>query len=153
VVVGYGPVGRALSKLLSEHGIVPTIVELNPDTVKALEAQGVSVVHGDASRPAVLEAAGIARARSLLFAGSGAPPEMAIRTAKELNPDIRVLVRSAYLSEVPVAEAAGADIVVSAEREVAFALAEELLGELGARDRARHTSVRHEGRAPVLHLE
>jgi monovalent cation:H+ antiporter-2, CPA2 family len=156
IVVGHGPVGRALAKLLAEHGIAPTIVELNHETVKALESEGVSVVHGDASRPAVLEAAGVERARSLLFAASGAPPEMAIRTARELNPEIRILVRSEYLSEIDAAHEAGADIVVSAEREVAFAMAEQLLGELDARDQARHggPSARHEvGRAAVAHLE
>ena len=56
-----------------------------------------------------------------------------------------ILARATYLAEVRAVERAGADVVVSAEGEVAFAMAERLLVQLGAtaeqldraRDRAR----------------
>ena len=61
--------------------------------------------------------------------------------AKELNPEIRILARANYLREVPGARKAGADVVVTAEVEVAMAMTEHLLTELGATrdqlDRAR----------------
>jgi CPA2 family monovalent cation:H+ antiporter-2 len=64
-----------------------------------------------------------------------------VQVAKALNPNIKVLARSAYLSEVNASRRAGADLVVAAEAEVAFAMAEHLLRELGATpdqiDRAR----------------
>ena len=64
-----------------------------------------------------------------------------IETARGINPEIEILARSNYLSEVVASRAAGADIVVSAEAEVAFAMAEHLLRRLGATpdqiDRAR----------------
>src|SRR5215475_14248148 len=56
----------------------------------------------------------------------------AIRNTRELNPKVRVLVRSAYLRERPALRKAGADGVVSGEGEVALAMTESVLRELGA---------------------
>jgi CPA2 family monovalent cation:H+ antiporter-2 len=139
--VGYGPVGRTLARFLVEHGITPTIVELNHDTVASLRDSGLPAIYGDAAEAGVLEAAGVATAGSLVFAASGTPPEEVIRTARALNPDIRILARCAYLRDADTSKAAGADVVISAEAEVAFAMAEHLLVDLGATpeqiDRAR----------------
>ena len=141
IVVGYGPVGRAVVRMLHENGVAPTVVELNHDTVRALRDAGVRAVHGDATRREVLEAAGVAQARSLVYAASGTPPDEVARLAKDLNPDIEVLARATYVSEVARARAAGADAVVAAEVEVALAMTERLLSALGATreqlDRAR----------------
>ena len=141
IVVGYGHVGRTITRLLSEHDLRFTVVELNLDTVTALREQGVRAVYGDATQAGVLEAAGVAKAGSLIFAASGTPPQGVVQVAKALNANIKILARSAYLSEVAASRRAGADLVVSAEAEVAFAMAEHLLRELGATpeqiDRAR----------------
>ncbi len=40
VVVGYGPTGRTVTRLLRENGISPTVVELNMDTVRAMRQDG-----------------------------------------------------------------------------------------------------------------
>jgi CPA2 family monovalent cation:H+ antiporter-2 len=141
VVVGYGHVGKTVSRLLAEHEIEPTIVELNHNTVAALRQSGMRAVYGDATQASVLQAAGIDAASSLIFAASGTPPEEVIQTAKALNPRLEILVRSTYLSERASSQRAGADVVVVAEAEVAFAMAEHLLRRLGATpdqiDRAR----------------
>ena len=61
--------------------------------------------------------------------------------ARALNPSLRILARSAYVREVVEARAAGANVVVCWEVEVALAMAEVVLTELGATgknlDRAR----------------
>ena len=49
VVIGYGPVGRTVARLLGENGVTPTIVDLNIETVQALRAEGVAAIYGDAS--------------------------------------------------------------------------------------------------------
>jgi CPA2 family monovalent cation:H+ antiporter-2 len=56
----------------------------------------------------------------------------AIRHAKEINPRLRVLVRTPYLREIDSLVNAGADRVVSAEGEVGLALTEAILQRLGA---------------------
>ena len=144
VVVGYGPVGRTLTKLLVENQIEPTVIELNHETVSRLNQQGMRAIFGDASQSAVLEEAGVGSAGSLIFAASGSP-DAVIRAARELAPQLTILARTTYVEEVAALKRAGAHTVVSAEGEVALALAEHLLRELGAsgeqldreRDRAR----------------
>ena len=140
IVVGYGPVGRVLVPLLRENGVEPVVLELNLDTVKELRNEGTAVVYGDASQPQVLEAAGIARARSLVFASSGSPDAI-VRQATALNPGMLILARTTYAREATSLGEAGASVVVSAEAEVALAMTEHLLRHLGATadqlDRAR----------------
>ncbi|MET0215013.1 MAG: cation:proton antiporter, partial [Vicinamibacterales bacterium] len=132
VVVGYGPTGRTVSRLLRENGVSPTVVELNIDTVRALRDEGISAVYGDARDPNTLVAAGIRHAATLIVSGadSGAP-EM-IRVARELNPPLHVFARGAYLRDVPKLRGAGAEHVFSGEGEVALAMTEAVLRRLGA---------------------
>jgi CPA2 family monovalent cation:H+ antiporter-2 len=143
-VVGYGPVGRTLVRLLRDNKIEATIVEMNLDTVQQLRQTGLAAVYGDAAHRDTLKAAGIERSATLILSASGIRgAEEIIRLARELNPKIRILVRSGYLSERPALRQAGADEVFSGEGEVALAMTESILGELGAspdqidRERAR----------------
>lgn len=140
IVVGHGPVGQMLAKLLREQGLAPTVIDLNHETVAALNEAGVHAIYGDASQPEILESAGARGAFALVFAASGSP-DAVIRAAKEINPALLLLTRATYVQEIKALKDAGADLVVSAEREVAFAMAERLLGQLGATgeqlDRAR----------------
>jgi monovalent cation:H+ antiporter-2, CPA2 family len=144
VVIGYGPTGRTVVRLLRDNDIVPTVIELNMDAVRALKDQGVDAIYGDATRRETLEAAGVPRAGTLILSSAGmTDSDEVIRMARGLNPDIRVLARAPYLRDLPVLKAAGADSVYSAEGEVALALIEDILDRLGAtseqidRERAR----------------
>jgi CPA2 family monovalent cation:H+ antiporter-2 len=132
LVVGYGPVGRTLVRLLRENGIEPSVIELNHETVQQLKTEGIAAIYGDASQAQILEDAGAARAGSLIFAAGGSPPETVIRAAKALNPRILVLARSSYISEAQELRRAGAEVIIAAEAEVALAMSERLLIELGA---------------------
>jgi CPA2 family monovalent cation:H+ antiporter-2 len=75
-----------------------------------------------------------------------------IRAAREIYPKILILARSQYIADAAKATAAGANIVVTAETEVAFAMSERLLVQLGATsdqvDRARDR-LRRELSTPV----
>ena len=134
VVVGHGPVGRTLVKLLSENEIQCTVIEMNLQTVHRLRAQGISAVYGDAGHPEALRAAGVPGAGSLILSASGglASTEI-IRIARELAPGIRILVRSDSLRQRDALREAGADQVFAGEAEVALAMNEAILRELGAR--------------------
>ncbi|MGL4555643.1 MAG: cation:proton antiporter, partial [Gemmataceae bacterium] len=154
VVVGYGPVGRTLARILRDMGIEPTVVEMNLQTVQRLRAEGTAAVYGDAGHPATLEAAGLAGATGLFLSSSGLHDAAEIiRHAKELNPAVRVLVRCAYLREAEAVRRAGADAAFAGEGEVALAMAETVLRHLGAtgeqldreRDRVREELFGAEG--------
>jgi CPA2 family monovalent cation:H+ antiporter-2 len=144
IVVGFGLVGRTVVRLLTENGIEVAVLDMNLATAQRLRHEGVNAVYGDASSVDALLAVGLMEARSLIVsvAGMGGIEET-IRIARELNPRIRVLVRTAHLREAVTIRAAGADRVFSGEAEVALAFTAEILETLGAtpeqieRERAR----------------
>jgi CPA2 family monovalent cation:H+ antiporter-2 len=144
VIIGFGPTGRTVVRLLRDNAITPTVIELNMDAVRALRYDGIDAIYGDATRPDTLEAAGIGKAGSLILGSAGmAQGADVIRMARTLNPQIRVLARASYLRDVPSLKQAGADRVYSGEGEVALAFIEDILDTLGAtpeqidRERAR----------------
>jgi K+:H+ antiporter len=133
VIVGYGPIGRTLARLLRENEVEPTVIELNLEAVTRLRAEGKPAVYGDANHAGTLRQAGLAGAGTLILSTSEfRGGEEVIRVAKEINPDVRILARAAYLRERPALRKAGADIVFAGEGEVALAMTESVLRELGA---------------------
>jgi CPA2 family monovalent cation:H+ antiporter-2 len=155
VVVGYGPVGRTVTRLLRENDIEPTVVELNLETVRRLREEGIPAVYGDSSDGGTLRSAGVADAGSLILSASGLRGEEIVHLARELNPGIQVLARSTYVRELPALRRAGAE-AYSGEGEVALAMTVAILEGLGAtpeqidRERERaHAELRGEdGAAP-----
>jgi CPA2 family monovalent cation:H+ antiporter-2 len=132
VVVGYGPTGRTVARLLRDNDISPTIIELNMDTVRELQQQGRSAVYGNASHNDTLVTAGVRHADTLIVSGADNSASETIRIARELNPALHVFVRGAYLRDVPALRSAGAEQVFSGEGEVALAMTEAVLRRLGA---------------------
>src|SRR5262249_5379701 len=114
VVIGYGPVGRTVCRLLRENDIEPTVIEMNVDTVRALRGQGLPAVYGDAVRPDTLREAGVATAGTLILSSAGmqASTEV-IRQARELNPNVRVFGRTAYVREMAALRTCGAEVIFS----------------------------------------
>jgi CPA2 family monovalent cation:H+ antiporter-2 len=133
IVVGYGPVGQTVVRLLRENDIEPTIVELNVETVQRLKAEGIRAIYGDATRLETLTQAGVAGARAFVLSASSIKDGREIvRMVRELNPRIRVLARTAYLRELDELRTAGVDAVFSGEGEVALAMTELILKNFGA---------------------
>jgi CPA2 family monovalent cation:H+ antiporter-2 len=97
--VGYGPIGRTVARLLKENRIDVSILEMNLETTERLRREAVNAVYRDASNVDALLAAGVMEARSLIVSVAGMTGiEETIRIATELNPRIRVLVRTTHLS-------------------------------------------------------
>lgn len=133
IIVGYGPVGRTVTRLLRENDVEPTIIEMNLETVRRLREQGTTAIYGDASHYETLKAAEVKNAVSFIISTAGMRGSAeVIRLAKELNPKIRILARAAYLRELPALRQAGADVVFSGEGEVALTMMEFILRQLGA---------------------
>jgi monovalent cation:H+ antiporter-2, CPA2 family len=143
IVIGYGPTGRMVTRLLRENHISPTVVDLNVDSVRALRGDGVSAVNGDARYADTLISAGLRHAGTLIISGADAGSPEVIHCARDLNPRVHIFVRGSYLRDVPILKAAGAEQVFSGEGEVALAMTEAVLRRLGAtpdqvdRERAR----------------
>jgi CPA2 family monovalent cation:H+ antiporter-2 len=132
VVIGYGPIGRTVTRLLREHGITPTVIDLNVDTVRRLRDEGFPAVYGDAGHRDTLVSAGVEGAVTVILSADVNNAEEVIRLARELNPSLRVLARTAYLRDLDRLRRAGADYVFTSEGEVALTLTEAVLRQISA---------------------
>jgi CPA2 family monovalent cation:H+ antiporter-2 len=142
ILVGYGPVGRIVHRLLSERGASVTVVDLNLDTVRELKAAGVSAIYGDVLRAGTLEEAGVGGAGSLILSADVEDAAEIIRQSRMLNPELRVLVRCTHLRDAPALKRAGASVVAAGEAEVGVALAEAVTADdvAPAEEQARRRS-------------
>jgi CPA2 family monovalent cation:H+ antiporter-2 len=133
VIVGYGPVGRTLARLLRDNQIEPVIIELNVETVRRLRSEETTAIYGDAVHRGTLESAEVGTAVALIISSSTMyGTAEAIRFARELNPKVLIFARSNYLQEAADLRRAGADLVFSGEGEVAMAMTESILRQLRA---------------------
>jgi CPA2 family monovalent cation:H+ antiporter-2 len=133
VIVGYGPVGRTLLRLLCANRFDPVVIELNHVTVRRLNDEGTSAIYGDAMHRDILVSADLERAVALFLTSSSmAGASEAIRLAREINPEILIFVRTNYVREMAGLRDWGADVVFSGEGEVAMSMTEFLLRRLHA---------------------
>ncbi|MEO0249816.1 MAG: cation:proton antiporter, partial [candidate division WOR-3 bacterium] len=132
IIVGYGLNGRNLARILREVEVPYVVIELNGAVVQEAVQRGEMVLYGDAAHPEVLEAAGIRRARAVIFAMSDpVAARYAVDTAQRLNRDAYLLVRTRYVSEIDPLYRAGADEVIPEEFEAFLTIVARLLGRYG----------------------
>lgn len=121
IVVGFGLNGRNVAKAAKAVGIPYVVVEMNPKTVREERKKGEPIIFGDATHEAVLQAAGIEAARTILIAVNdpGALRSVVI-LARKLNPGIQIIARTRYVQEVEPLYALGADYVIPEEFETSI---------------------------------
>lgn len=132
IVVGYGPVGRSVHRLLIEARLTTVVVDLNIDTISSLTDSGQAAIFGDAAHESILEQAGIRHATHLVLTlPDPAARSNIVTAARSMNSNVRILVRARYLREREVLEQAGATAAVFEEAEAAIALARLVLADTG----------------------
>src|SRR5574340_209280 len=131
VLIGYGRVGRRIADALAERGIPFVVAEQNRELVEKLRAQHIPAVSGDASDPAVLIQAHIARASMLVIA---TPDTFNVRkmveTARTLNPAIEVVLRTHSDEEAALLQKEGVGKVFMGEHELAQGMARHVLAPM-----------------------
>jgi monovalent cation:H+ antiporter-2, CPA2 family len=128
VLVGYGRVGRRIAEALDQRGVPYVVAEQNRDLVEGLRQQGIAAVSGDAADPAVLIQAHIAEAAMLVIA---TPDPVNVRsmanTARTLNPDIEVVLRTHSEDESKLLSKEGIGTVFFGEEELAKGMMNHVL--------------------------
>lgn len=128
VIVGYGPVGRVVDALLRDAGFHTVIVEMNMKSVEALNSAGRTAIFGDANRPQILEEAGVRRASYLVVTLPHAVSRSdLIHAARELNPNVQIIMRARYLTEGDALRAAGSTRTVFEEGETGIGMARQVM--------------------------
>ena len=121
IIAGYGLNGRNLAHVLKEAGIGYFIIELNPVTVREAAAEGELIIFGDVSSRTILEEAGARRAKGIVFAISDPlVTRRGVKAVRELNPDLFIIVRTRYASEIDELLKLGADDVIPEEFETSI---------------------------------
>jgi CPA2 family monovalent cation:H+ antiporter-2 len=127
ILVGFGPVGRTVHQLLLDTGGEIVVIDLNLENVRELRNAGHRAVYGDVKQPGTLIEAGIETTETLVLSADIQDAADIIKQALQLNPDLRVLVRCAYLREAAALREAGADFIAAGEAEVSVALTEAVI--------------------------
>jgi len=153
IVCGYGRCGQALAHVLEAEKVGFMALDLDPDRVREAAATGESVVYGDSARRETLVAVGVHRARALAVTFDDTAAALrVIRTARELAPQLPILVRTAHEADIERLRAAGATEIVPEIVEGSLMLASHALALAGvpmARVLRRVRTVR-EGRYSLL---
>jgi len=158
IIVGYGFNGRNLAKVLRRTKVSYLILELNADAVRSARAEGERVIYGDATRREVLHHVGIDNARILVLAISDpVATRHTVWLGREMNPDIHIIVRTRYMSEIGDLRELGSDEIIPEEFETSIEIFSRVLTELGMPRHLIHrqvAAIRSEGyellRLPTL---
>jgi CPA2 family monovalent cation:H+ antiporter-2 len=144
VLVGYGRVGRRIAKALAERGIPYVVAEQNRDLVEDLRKRGIAAVSGNATDPAVLIQAHIADAALLVVA---TPDALNVRqmaeTARTLNPDIEILLRTHNEDESELLRNEGIGAVFFGEEELAKGMTSHVLERFAPQARTTNSQQGH----------
>jgi len=123
IVVGYGINGRNVVKAAKMVGIPSVIIEMNPETVRIEQAQGESIIYGDASYRPVLEHGGIHEAKVMVIAiHDPSYTGRIIELARRINPELYIIVRTRFIQEVESLYKIGAHEVIPEEYETSIEL-------------------------------
>ncbi|MFA9518302.1 TrkA family potassium uptake protein [Halopenitus sp. H-Gu1] len=108
VLAGYGDSGKAVYDRLRDSNSQVTVLDIETDE------EGIVDIVGDARDPAVLEEANVSEASAfILTIGDDTTAIFTTLIARELNPDLRIVVRANDAEAVKKLYRAGADYVQS----------------------------------------
>lgn len=121
VIVGFGENGRNVAKAARYGNLSYVILEINTGTVKEERERGEPIFYGDASNPTVLHHVNVEKARVAVVAISD--PEatkLIIKSIREQNALVHLIVRTRFLNEMEENLALGADEVIPEEFETSI---------------------------------
>jgi len=128
LIVGFGPAGQSVAQALKAKSIVPSILEINPGSIKAARKEGYAVHIGDASREDVLLHSGILRScLAVVTIPDPGTSRRIIAAMRHMAPQLGIIVRCRYHRSYWELEKAGADVIVDEEYVVGEFLSERIM--------------------------
>ena len=117
IICGFGRHGKEVIQQLNTQNEDYVVIEHDSQLIHELEKKNILHVHGSATEDESLHDAGIDRARLLLTTLNSDSENVYLSlTARQLNPNIRIISRGLDESSVGKLKRAGADEVVLSER-------------------------------------
>lgn len=128
IIVGFGVVGRRVAFGAKMAGLKYIVIESNPDTVKKEKEKGVPIFYGDATQEDVLEYAKIEEAAAAAITIPGNTQTYAMtELVRRKNPELTLIVRARFETNIKSIEDSGATYVVADEKEASFEMLARIL--------------------------
>ena len=116
IVIGFGTKGRAAVEVLMARGVESekiVVIDNDADAIEDATRSGFTGIHGSAGRQAVLEAAGVREAASVIVATDTDEAAVLVTlTARELDPDATIVAAAREEENVHLLKQSGADSVI-----------------------------------------
>jgi len=151
IIVGYGLNGRNLANVLKETGIAHLVLDVNYERIKNARKGGHTAFYGEAGHPEILKMLGVENAKMLVLGISDSvATRKAVKAAKDINPQICIIVRTHYIDDLEELYQLGATQVIPEEFETSVEIFARVLKEYripGNIIQNQIDLVRHEGYA------
>jgi CPA2 family monovalent cation:H+ antiporter-2 len=113
IIAGIGRFGQIVNRLVVSSGFKTVVLDHDPATIEVMRRFGMKGYFGDPSRPDILRAAGIDKARVLVAAmDDHAATTRLVEYARKLRPDLHIVARARDRTHVYQLYRAGADDIV-----------------------------------------
>ena len=137
ILAGFGRVGRRVGEILALAGKPYVAIDHNSTLVLRERADGHSIFFGDARRPDVLRAVGVADASLVIVTlDDFEAAEDIVATVHNMHPDVTILARGHNANQCRMLRQLGAALAVSENLEASLELAREALtfdgGDIGS---------------------
>ncbi len=129
IICGYGPVGQSLHEALDRLSVPVVVMEMNPETVQALNKRGVSALFADATDVESIKLAQVSAARAIAF--TFPEPDLAIagiRAARSENKEIVTYARAKFCNGVSLLKKEGVHHIFHDEATSGDAMVKAVLG-------------------------
>ena len=156
IIAGVGRFGQVVHRLLQGAGLPTVVLDKDVETIQLLRRFGLKTYMGDPTRPELLEAAGLSKAKVLVVALDDRGDAIRlVRMARETNPDLHIIARAYDRVHVYELYRAGADQIVREMFDSSLRVGRYVLERMGWSEteahKAREAFFRHD-RETLLEL-
>jgi CPA2 family monovalent cation:H+ antiporter-2 len=118
--------------VLREARLPFVVLDINADRVREARRRGEPIYFGDVTNPDILARARVSEARQVvLMLNDPGATLRAVRAARRLAPEVRIVARARYVADVPLLLEAGASEAVAQEFEASLEVIRRVMKTAG----------------------
>lgn len=139
IIAGIGRFGQSVNRMVMASGFKTVVLDSNLETIQLMRRFGLKSFFGDPTRPELLKAAGLDKARVLVVCVDNKHASIKlVRYAKRTRPDISVVARAHDMLHVYELYEAGADHIIREVFDSSLRAARYVLEDMGLSDYEAH---------------
>lgn len=128
ILVGYGRVGRYLSRALKSADIPQVVTDLDPRRLQEPESRKIPTIYGDAEEEEILKLAKIKEAKAIVIThGEMVSTRITVHRVKHLAPHVKILARAHSDMDVEELRSLGIYRVIQPEFESSLTMTHRVL--------------------------